>query len=190
MGRDKVSLLVDGRPLVARAVEAAAGAGCEPVVLVGGPPASRRALAADLGAGFVADRWPGEGPLGGVLTVLEVGWPGPDGVRAGLQEGEPVVPPASSWLVLAGDLTAIDARAVTAFLAAAEGSGHPAAVGRSGGRIQPSLMWWAASAATAVRQVFEAGERSLTVALDHVGARHVDVAAPTVANANTPDGLR
>ncbi len=64
MGRDKAYLPVSGGILVTRvagAVEAAAGN----VALVGDPERY-----ADLGYPVVADRYPGQGPLGGILTAL------------------------------------------------------------------------------------------------------------------------
>jgi molybdopterin-guanine dinucleotide biosynthesis protein A len=64
MGRDKAYLPVSGQNLGARvagAVKAAAGN----VVLVGDPERY-----AALGYPVVPDRYPGEGPLGGILTAL------------------------------------------------------------------------------------------------------------------------
>ena len=65
MGRDKALLPFHGRTLaevVAGAVSAAAG----PTALVGG---SRRMAPVEFG--FVPDLYPGEGPLGGILTALQ-----------------------------------------------------------------------------------------------------------------------
>lgn len=66
MGSDKALLPVGGRPMAQRAVAALVGAAAEPVVVVGG---DARALAEE-GLTTVADRWPGEGPLGGIITAL------------------------------------------------------------------------------------------------------------------------
>ncbi len=66
MGADKATLEVDGRPMVMAALEALHGAGVSPVCLVGGDPATFPGT----GHGFIPDRWPGEGPLGGILTAL------------------------------------------------------------------------------------------------------------------------
>lgn len=66
MGTDKALIALGGRPLVHRSVDALVGAGAEPVIVVGG---DHQALGA-LGLSTVADRWPGEGPLGGIITAL------------------------------------------------------------------------------------------------------------------------
>jgi molybdopterin-guanine dinucleotide biosynthesis protein A len=65
MGRDKALLEVAGKPLVKRAAEL-----LEPltasVTLIGEPQRYSH-----LGFPVLADRWPGEGPLGGIVTALE-----------------------------------------------------------------------------------------------------------------------
>ena len=67
MGSDKAFVEIDGRPLVLRVAEALTSGGARSVVAVGGDLERLRAL------GLVAkpDRWPGEGPLGGIVTALE-----------------------------------------------------------------------------------------------------------------------
>ena len=66
MGRDKAFVSVGGEPLVMRAVRALREGGADPVVIVGGDTAA----AAALGLTAVDDAWPGEGPLGGIITAL------------------------------------------------------------------------------------------------------------------------
>ncbi len=67
MGSDKAFIEIDGRSMLERAVDALEQADAEPVLVVGGD----RARVADLGLVWAADRWPGEGPLGGIITALE-----------------------------------------------------------------------------------------------------------------------
>ncbi|MEY4339679.1 MAG: hypothetical protein RLZ14_1529, partial [Actinomycetota bacterium] len=61
MGRDKATLPFRGVPMGARVAAALRGAGCEPVVAVGGG----EALLAPLGLEVVPDLVPGIGPIGG-----------------------------------------------------------------------------------------------------------------------------
>ena len=66
MGTDKAFIEVGGVPMVVRAVQALRAAGAAPTLVVGG---DRDRLDA-LGLDTVEDRYPGEGPLGGVITAL------------------------------------------------------------------------------------------------------------------------
>lgn len=68
MGCDKALIEIDGRPMAARVADALRAGGCAPVLAVGG---DGHALAA-VGLVPVTDRWPGEGPLGGLATALSV----------------------------------------------------------------------------------------------------------------------
>ena len=66
MGRDKASIEIDGRPMVAGVAEALTGAGAAELFVCG--PAT--ATLDSLGLRVVPDRWPGEGPLGAIITSL------------------------------------------------------------------------------------------------------------------------
>ena len=66
MGTDKALITTDGITLVERAVDALTRAGADPVIVVGG----NRAAIEALGLRYVDDQWPGEGPLGGIITAL------------------------------------------------------------------------------------------------------------------------
>ncbi len=87
MGRTKALVEVDGTPMASRVADALSAAGCEPVVLYGGDPIEL----APLDRPVLPDRYPGEGPLGGILGVLE-------------QFAEP----ATDVLIVACDLAASD----------------------------------------------------------------------------------
>ena len=63
-GEDKARVIFDGRPMLSRTCELVAAV--TGAVRVVAPPGRYE----DLGWPVVADRWPGEGPLGGILTAL------------------------------------------------------------------------------------------------------------------------
>jgi molybdopterin-guanine dinucleotide biosynthesis protein A len=66
MGRDKALLEVDGVAMALRVANALTAAGASEAVAIGGN-ASRLE---ELGLDVVADRWPSEGPLSGILSAL------------------------------------------------------------------------------------------------------------------------
>jgi molybdopterin-guanine dinucleotide biosynthesis protein A len=65
MGRDKGLLEIAGKPLLTRAAELLEPLAAS-VTLIGEPQRYSH-----LGLPALADRWPGEGPLGGIVTALE-----------------------------------------------------------------------------------------------------------------------
>ena len=67
MGTDKALLELDGAVLARRVADALVTAGCAPVVAIGGDAGRLTAH----GLAVVADRHPGEGPLGAIITALE-----------------------------------------------------------------------------------------------------------------------
>src|SRR5437762_2492257 len=68
MGRDKSSLLLGNRTLLARAVEIAHAAGGE--VFVVGSRTTLEPAAADAGVSIVEDEFAGQGPLAGIHAAL------------------------------------------------------------------------------------------------------------------------
>ncbi len=64
-GRDKALAEVGGRPMLVRMIELLQSV-TRPVKIVGVP-----GKYAAFGTEIVEDRWPGEGPLGGIITALE-----------------------------------------------------------------------------------------------------------------------
>jgi molybdopterin-guanine dinucleotide biosynthesis protein A len=171
MGWDKALVEVDGRPMARSVLDALAAAGVGPLFVVGGD--EQRLSVLDVTV--VADLFPGEGPLGGVLTALHhVG-------RA-----------ADHVLVAACDLPDLDATVLDPLLAAARRPppvDPPRAVVPRAGRLHPACAVWAASAAEPLRTAYDAGERSLHGALVRVRVELVDVPAEPLRNINTPDEL-
>jgi rhodanese-related sulfurtransferase/molybdopterin-guanine dinucleotide biosynthesis protein A len=123
-------------------------AGAAAVVVVGGDGARM----AQLGLEFLPDRWPGEGPLGGLVTALE--W-----------SPEEVV-------VVAGcDQPWLDAASVGRLVEALDGEdAADAALPVAGGRPQPLPGAYRRRSAAGRQAAFDAGERALAAGLERVVA--------------------
>ena len=169
MGRDKALIEVAGEPLVQRVARALVAAGAQRVVVVGGDRAAIEALGLDV----VADRFPGEGPLGGVLTAMA-------------ESDAPVL------AVLGTDLVNPDPAAIRAVLAAL--TSHDVAVPVAGGRRHfHHAVWQRSAQVDRSRRRSCGGERAIKRAvryLDDMAVVEVDGIAPTaLADADTPDEL-
>jgi molybdopterin-guanine dinucleotide biosynthesis protein A len=167
MGTDKAFVPVpgDGRPLARVAVDALRAAGAAEILAVGGDGGRLRAEI-DAVLKPVPDRWPGEGPLGGITTALAAA-------------RHPVV------VVLACDLPNVTPDAVRAVLAGLEFGADAAVPGRH--------VLLAAYRRTC-RTIFEAamalGIRAPRDALDGLDVADVTLADTRWAdNANTPADL-
>jgi molybdopterin-guanine dinucleotide biosynthesis protein A len=164
MGRDKALLPFRGRPListVAEAVERAAGS----ATLVG-----NSVLGEATGFPAIPDLYPGEGPLGGILTALRH--------------------TAAEWnLIVACDMPGLDAAFLSGLLAAA-GSGAVAAVVPYGpsGHPEPLCAVYRRDALAALERAFAAGIRKVTAAFEGLEIHRYPVTEVTpLQNVNTPE---
>jgi molybdopterin-guanine dinucleotide biosynthesis protein A len=165
MGRDKALVEVGGRPLAGIAVDALRGARAAEVLAIGGDEPRLSAL----GVRWIPDGWPGEGPLGAVITALAAA-------------GEDVT------VVLSCDLPAVVPAAVTAVLTGL--AGVEAAVAVADGRRQPLLAAYRSSCAPALEAMFRDGERSPSRALGRLSVAEVALADPAWSlDVDTPDAL-
>jgi molybdopterin-guanine dinucleotide biosynthesis protein A len=171
MGRDKALVEIAGVPMAVRVASALADAGATDVRAVGGDaPALTR-----VGLRTVADGWPGEGPLGGIVTALST------------------LPGTGIVLVAACDLVdpspgtmAVTVRA----LAGAPDAGVAAPT--LDGRPRWDQAAWRTSALPLLVTQFEAGERAIHRAIAAASLAVVevpDLPAPTLADADTPADL-
>jgi molybdopterin-guanine dinucleotide biosynthesis protein A len=164
MGSDKALLPLRGAPLahcVAQAVAAAAGS----ATLVGDPERY-----SGLGFPVLPDLFPGEGPLGGILTAL--------------RQSE------AEWnLIVACDMPEIGGALLSGLLNAAKRSGADALLPVTPeGRPQPLCAAYRRTSLDRFEAVFAAGTRKVTAALDAV--RCVRLPTEEVAqfqNVNTPE---
>jgi molybdopterin-guanine dinucleotide biosynthesis protein A len=165
MGRDKALIAIDGVPLAVRAATALRDAGANAVVAVGGDLDALEALGLDART----DVYPGEGPLGAILTAFAT---------------------ASTDLVvvLACDLPLIDAATVHCLLQTI--GDHAAAVPVTD-RAHPLCAVYRASRCGAVLgEAFAAGERTVHRALDALDVVRVELPDPDVLrNVNRPGDL-
>jgi molybdopterin-guanine dinucleotide biosynthesis protein A len=164
MGRDKALIEVGARSMVEHVCTVLDAAGCAPVVLVGG---DRSRLTAATGREVLADTWPGEGPLGGVIDAVR--WFAGRGVDA--------------VVVAACDLPDLTVEAVHAVDAG------PGAVVAVAGRRNPSLARWPVGAVGQLEALFGVGVRSLHEALEALGASDVAVDPAALRNVNRPADL-
>lgn len=169
MGRDKALIEVEGTPMVRRVVAALHAAGCAPVVAIGGD----RAALESLGVVVVDDLFPGEGPLGGVITALA-------------RSLADVVAIASC------DLPHLGGATIASLLAAMDGgpgADEPDVALAVTDRPHPTCAAWRRSALPSLQGVFDAGERRLTAALAVLRTAEIQVDAQDLANVNTPGDL-
>ena len=166
MGRDKALIEVGGVAMARRVADAALAAGAARVVCIGGDASAL----ASLGLAVVPDRYPGEGPLGAVLTAFGV-------------LDAPIV------LVLACDLPDLDAVTVRAVVA---GLGdHAAAFAEADGTHPLVAAYSPLMCQDAFLRVFNSGRRAVREALAEIDAVAVTITeARPLRNVNRPSDLR
>ena len=146
-------------------------AGLEPVILVGGDPE----VGTQLGLEVVPDRWPGEGPLGGLASAVAWG-----ASSAGVE----IV------VVAACDQPAVTPATIKGLVAALRATAaHEAALGAAvvseGGEVNPFPSAWLSSAGPALVALVDSGRRRAfdaltlkTIAVERPGAELTDLDTP------------
>lgn len=174
MGSDKAALVLGGRTLLQRAVDAACGA-ASAVVVVGAPGRALPKVTSTVPMHLVTDAGEGAGPLGGIVAGLAaVG--------------------TSVALVVACDIPFIEP-SLLRLLAARVREGASAAVPVVDGQAQPLCSAVRTDAFEALRAAFQGGTRAASLLADLPGALLVDadewgVADPAGASfigVNTPE---
>ena len=167
MGRDKALVPVAGTAMASHVAAALRAGGCEPVIAIGGDADSL----IDLGLLTIADRWPGEGPLGGVITALEH-----------FDEADAVV-------VAACDLPQLSSTSVAALVSALSASADADVAMAITDRQQPLCAAWRPQAAVHLSATFASGGRRLLDAVSALHVLNVVVPAQQLINANTAADL-
>ncbi|MBS1842474.1 MAG: molybdenum cofactor guanylyltransferase [Acidobacteria bacterium] len=108
----------------------------------------------------VADRWPGEGPLGGILTAL---------ADANEQDGE-----GANALIVSCDMPFLTAEWLHFVAERALASGAEAVIPKSSDGWEPLCAAWRGAAAEIIEPLFEAGTRKITEALNALRVEVLD----------------
>jgi molybdopterin-guanine dinucleotide biosynthesis protein A len=176
-GRDKAALVLGGRTLLQRAVDALAAAGACELVLVAAPGRPLPRVATRVPVHDASDALPGEGPL--------------RGLEAGLQAAS-----ASVAVVVGCDMPFLEP-SLLALLARHAEEGTRLVVPVHDGRPQMLCSAWRTDALEVVRAHLEAGERSLQALLAPLDALQLpaeayagaDPGGRSFVNVNTPADL-
>ena len=153
-GTDKALVALQGASMLARTVGLLEKV-CGTVAIV----AQKNKLEGS-STGTIVDRWPGEGPLGGILTALF------DSEAAGGSPG---------WnLVLSCDMPFLTEQWLTFLARRAEKSPAEAVVPNSDHGWEPLCACWRNSAVPAILAAFDAGTRKVTEALKQLRVEVLD----------------
>jgi len=168
MGSTKALIDIDGRLMADRVLDAARALGADPVVVLGGDPVELSALSAPI----VPDRYPGEGPVAGVLAAL--------------RHFEGI---ADRILVLPCDLAEVDESTLYPLVEAEAGDGFSQVWVAAADRLEPMCAIWSIRSASRIQELFDAGERALHSVIGELPHVAVTVNAAGLININTPDQL-
>jgi len=182
-GTDKALIQLDGKTMLQRTGELLASV-CDDVKIVA--PDGRYAGAPWL---VLADRWPGEGPLGGILTALNF-----------LNETTPTDGawirkhgPCSFAMILSCDLPFLTNEFLSFLKDRALSSQAPLTVPQSSVGLEPLCACWRSDSAAAIQAAFDGGVRKVTDAmkrlpmeiLDEPSWKRFDSANRLFSNMNT-----
>ena len=165
MGTPKGEVNFLGRPLIDRAVAALQESGASEIIVVGGsePELPTTEL------GHVEDMYPGEGPLGGVITGL---------LTAHFDHA----------VVLSNDLMDIDAGTIEKILGFSQMAELVVPVAEGIPQVLSGL--WKVSSVEALLEEYELGTRSLKSAIKKLSVFEIyEFEAAKFANANTPSDI-
>ncbi len=165
MGTPKGEINFLGRPLIDRAVVALQESGASEIIVVGGskPELATKELS------YVEDMYPGEGPLGGVITGL---------LTAHFDHA----------VVLSNDFMSIDAGTIEKILGFSQKADLVVPVAEGIPQVLSGL--WKVSSVQALLEEYELGTRSLKSAIEKLSVFEIyEFEAAKFANANTPSDI-
>lgn len=155
-GRDKALAEIGGKPMVLRMCELLSNVLGE-VSVIAAPQKYT-----GIGLQIVEDRWPGEGPLGGIITAL---WT------------TAAKSPAPEWnIILSCDMPFLTVRWMEFLAGRAARSEAQVVVPKSTYGLEPLCACWRTATAGILQEAFEGGVRKVTEALKRVTTEVLDEA--------------
>jgi molybdopterin-guanine dinucleotide biosynthesis protein A len=159
-GRDKALVDFDSEPLIARLCRILQAATQQPVRIIGDPEKY-----APIGVDCVADRWPDEGPLGGIVTALSANTAGGDSTDQ------------NSWSLIIGcDMPFLTSEWLRYMAERATSSRVQVVVPKSTYGLEPLCAYWRASATPTLARAFDSGTRRVTDAMKQLPMEVLDAA--------------
>ena len=151
-GSDKAQAKLGGKPMLTRMRELVLSVCGEVRIIVA-------AKAAGDGAGLIADRWPGAGPLGGIITALQV--------TADVGRSE--------WnLVVGCDMPFLTADWLRYLAERAAASSADVIAPRSANGLEPLCAVWRTDCVSKLQSAFDSGVRKVTEAMKHLQMEVID----------------
>jgi molybdenum cofactor guanylyltransferase len=163
-GRDKALVTIGDQPVLARLCSVLHDLTTE-VKIVGS-----REKYSGFGVECIPDRWPGEGPLGGIVTALGEparmpALPGSESAGAGRPE----------WNLIIGCDMPFLTREWLAYMADwAQASAAEVVAPKSAHGLEPLCACWRSSAAGKLQRAFESGVRKVTEGMKHLAMEVLD----------------
>ncbi len=164
MGSDKATYEVDGSAMAVRVAQAAESAGASEILLIGGTQAKAKKL---IGT-WKKDGFPGEGPLGGVITALKAS-------------------SHDSVVVLSCDMPFITDAVISSLVRGLADA--QASVGRTDRLNWLCAAWSKEECLTTLQSVWKRKERAVHRAAVLLDVAEVPVPAVAVRNINSPTDL-
>lgn len=154
-GKDKALVELGGKTILARTTELVASV-CSEAMIV----AAEGKYAGAPGP-LLADRWPGQGPLGGILTALQ------SSVLRGSE---------STWnLIVSCDMPFLTREWLEFLCQRAERSEKRVVVAESANGLEPLCACWETACMPAVQAAFDSGVRKVTEAMKRLPTEVLDV---------------
>jgi molybdenum cofactor guanylyltransferase len=154
-GQDKALVELAGKSSLARMLEVLIESGVRETIVVG-----KKTRYGHLGARCIEDKWPGEGPLGGIVTALR---------------SSVVSKYGYLWnLIVSCDMPFLTPEWLAYLLERASHSDADIVVPRSDKGLEPLCACWSTRAVRQLQHAFEDGIRKVTEAMKRVSMEIVD----------------